>query len=229
MTQPNTNNDKDDIIINIHNLNIDLRNREIYLHSALDSDEESGVDFRSAIIFEKNIRYLNSISNEPILVHMHLPGGVWEDCFAIYDTIKMSRAKIGILAYTKVESASSVLIQAAPVRVLMPNSYMLIHYGSLSIDNEHKAAMSNLQWNELETEKMIDIFAERCSTSSIAQEKNWKKMMAKKHINGQLANKSDWILTANEAVYYGFADGVFGIKPYDSIESIKQLLKKKKI
>lgn len=227
MTQT-TNTDKDDIN-NIHNINIDIRNREIYLHSSLDFDEESGVDFHSAIMFEKNIRYLNSISNEPIVVHMHLPGGVWEDCCAIYDTIKTSKAKIGILAYTKVESASSVLIQAANIRILMPSSYMLIHYGSLTIDNEHKAAMSNLQWNELETEKMIDIFAERCSYSQIAQEKNWKKMMAKKHINAQLANKSDWILTATEAIYYGFADGIFGVKPYDSIDSIKHILKKKKI
>ena len=41
----------------------------------------------------------------------------------------------------------------------------------------------------------------------------------------QLANKSDWILDANEAVYYGFADGVLGSKKYPNIEAIKKIIK----
>ena len=65
----------------IHDYNIDTANREIYLHSYLsDNEEEGGVDYRSAVMFEKNLRYLNLISLEPILVHMHLPGGAWQDC-----------------------------------------------------------------------------------------------------------------------------------------------------
>ena len=123
VTTPNTD---IDFLNNIHNMCIDPKNREVYLHSSFDSEEESGVEFRSAIVFEKNLRYLNLISNEPILVHMHLPGGDWQDCMGIYDTIKASPSKIFILAYGKVESASSILFQAAHLRVLMPNTHMLI-------------------------------------------------------------------------------------------------------
>lgn len=215
-------------LVNIHHYGLDVENREVYLHSHISEteDTESGVDYRSAIVFEKNIRYLNCISNDPILVHMHMPGGVWEDCLSIFDTIKLSQSNIGILAYTKVESASSVIFQSAKQRILMPNAYILIHYGSLSIDNEHKAAMSSLQWNEKETNKMINIFTDRCMDSAFAQEKNWKKLMAKKHIQSQLANKSDWILDAEEAVKYGFADGVFGVGQFQSIDHIKRKLKK---
>jgi ATP-dependent protease ClpP protease subunit len=46
-------------------------------------------------------------------------------------------------------------------------------------------------------------------------------MMAKKHIVSQLANKCDWILTANEAVEYGFADGVLGSKRFPTIDFLK--------
>ena len=46
-------------IHNVNQFNIDIINREIYLHSDLSYNEEGGVDFRSAIIFEKNLRYLN--------------------------------------------------------------------------------------------------------------------------------------------------------------------------
>lgn len=217
------NNINDNQIIDIHNFNIDLKNREVYLHSYLDTSEgETGVDYRSAVVFEKNIRYLNTLSNDPILVHMHLPGGDWQDCLGIYDCIQTSKSKIIILASAKVESSSSVILQAAPLRILMPNVNMLIHYGSFSLDGEHsKAAASSIKWNEAECDKMIDIFTDRCMESQMAKEKNWKKMMARKHITSQLANKCDWILTASEAVEYGFADGVLGSKTFPNIDGLK--------
>jgi ATP-dependent protease ClpP protease subunit len=223
------NNSTDTQLQNIHMYNIDTVNREIFLHSYLDGDEESGVDYRCAINLEKNIRYLNSLSNEPILIHMHLPGGDWQDCLGMYDTIVYSKSKIIILAYAKAESCSGVLLQSAHLRVLMPNTNLMIHYGFLSLDSEHsKAAASSIKWNEKECEKMIDIFTDRCINSPIYKEKKWKRMMAKKHIMSQLNNQCDWILTADEAVKYGFADGVLGDSRFPSIESIKSQIKKNK-
>jgi ATP-dependent protease ClpP protease subunit len=210
----------------IHTFNIDVENREIYLHSCLDSEEEAGVDYRSAIVFEKNLRYLNLLSLEPIIVHMHLPGGDWQDCLGIYDHIKNSKSKVCIIAAAKVESSSSVLLQAADLRILSPNTNFLIHYGSISVDNEHKAALSTVQWSEKESVKMIDIFTERCMNSKICKEKKWKKMIARKHIITQLATKRDWILSSDEAVDYGFADGVLGSKKYPNVDYIKNLMKK---
>jgi ATP-dependent protease ClpP protease subunit len=209
----------------LHSYNVDIKNREIFLHSYLgETDVDPGIDYRSAIVFEKNLRYLNLLSNESIIIHMHIPGGEWEDCMAMYDAIKNSKSKTIILAYGKVCSASGVLFQAAHTRVLMPNVNVLIHYGSISLDGEHsKAASSNVQWNERECDKMIDIFVDRCMQSNMAKEKNWKRMMAKKHIQSQLASKCDWILNAQEAVLYGFADGILGDKKYSSIDALKKI------
>lgn len=213
----------------IHNYNLDIDNREIYLHAPFDNIEESNLDYRSAVIFEKNIRHLNLLSLDPILVHMHLPGGEWQDCLGMYDAIKASKSRVIIVAYAKAESSSSVLLQAADIRILMPNTNVLIHYGSFSLDGEHsKAAASSIKWNEQECDKMVDIFTDRCMQSMMAKEKNWKKMMARKHIESQLANKCDWILTAEEAVTYGFADGILGSKKYPNIDFIKHYAKKQK-
>lgn len=207
----------------IHNYGIDAQNREIYLHSHLEGEVESGVDYRSAITFEKNLRYLSMGSKDSVLIHMHMPGGDWEDCMAIYDAIQLSKVKTTILAYGKVQSASSVILQAPTYRVLTPNTNLLIHYGSISIDSEHsKAATNHVQWNERECDKMINIFVERCTNSPLAKEKNWKKVMIKKHIMSQLASRCDWILTAEEAVYYGFADGILGDSKYPNINSLKK-------
>ncbi len=60
----------------------------------------------------------------------------------------------------------------------------------------------------------------------MAKEKSWKRSMVKKHITSQLSNKSDWILNSEESVYYGFADGIFGESPYQSIDHIKKKLTK---
>lgn len=213
-------------LYDIHTYGIDVTNREIFLHSYFDGEEEPGVEYRSSITFEKNLRYLNMISLEPILVHMHLPGGDWQDCLGIYDTIKNSKSPVCIVAYAKVESSSTVLLQAADLRILNPNANFLVHYGSISVENEHKAALSMIQWSEKESIKMIDIFTERCMNSKICKEKNWKKMTVKKHIVTQLATKRDWILTAEEAVNYGFADGILGSKKFPNIDYIKNYMKK---
>jgi ATP-dependent protease ClpP protease subunit len=220
-------NTQHDLLYSVHNYGIDVKNREIYLHSYVsESEAEPGVDYRSAIFFEKNLRHLTSISKDPILIHMHIPGGDWEDCMAIYDIIRLCGCYTIILAYGKVQSASSVMLQAANSRILMPNTNMLIHYGSISFDGEHsKAAASSMQWNEKECDKMVDIFTERCMYGRISQEKNWKKMMAKKHIVSQLANRCDWILNAEEAVYYGFADGILGERKFSNIDSLKKISK----
>ena len=219
-------NEQNTSLENIHTYNVDPKNREIFLHSYItDGDEgDPGVDYRPAVYLQKNIRYLSLLSNDPILIHMHLPGGEWEDGMAMYDTIHLAKPKIIILAYGKVQSSSSVIFQSPDLRILMPNTNMLIHYGSISIDSEHtKAATSSVQWSEKESDKMIDIFTDRCMNSRIAKEKEWKRPAAKKHIKLQLASKCDWILTAEEAVYYGFADGIFGDKKYSSIEALKKI------
>lgn len=216
----------DQDIFTIHNYNIDIENREIYLHSYIGEDDEAGVDYRSAICLEKNIRYLSLLSDDPILIHMHLPGGDWEDCLGMYDVIRACKCKTIILAYAKVQSASSIIFQAADTRILMPNVNLLIHYGSITIDDEHKAALSSLKWSEKESAKMLDIFINKWLSSPMAKEKNWKKPFIRKHIESQLANKTDWILTAEEAVYYGFADGIVGSKEFANIETIKNYTKK---
>ena len=68
-----------DIIESIHCQNIDLKQREIYLHGQHGSfDDDPGVEYRMATTFIKNIRHLDYIKNEPILIHMHSLGETGE-------------------------------------------------------------------------------------------------------------------------------------------------------
>jgi len=214
---------------NIHLYNIDTSNRELYLYPYIDGeDEDPCVDYRCAIPLEKNLRFLDAQSLDPILIHMHLPGGYWEDAMGMYDAITHCRSRTIILAYAQVESASSIIFQAPSLRILMPNTYVLIHYGTFGAPaSDHpRTAINSVEWNQKESDKMINIFTEKCLNSPISKEKKWKKMIVKKHIISQLTNKGDWILSAEEAVYYGFADGILGSKKFPNIDYIKNLIKK---
>ena len=212
-------------ITQIHNFNIDIKQREIFLHSATDSDEEGGVDFRSAISLHKNLRYLNSIADDPIIIHMHIPGGEWCDCMSMYDAIRLSPSPVAILVYSRAESSGSIILQAADLRIMMPSSYTLIHYGTSFVDGDHKVAISNLEWSQKEAGRMVDIFTDKMMASPLIKEKKWRRVNAKKHIMSQLDNKADWILYPEQCINYGFADGILGVDNFSTLDDIKKYLK----
>jgi|APGre2960657404_1045060.scaffolds.fasta_scaffold00446_22 ATP-dependent protease ClpP protease subunit len=210
----------------IHNYSIDIKSREIFLHSSLENgEEEGGIDYRSATFLHKNLRYLNTLSREPIIIHMHIPGGEWSDCMSMYDVIGLCESPVGIVVYSRAESSGSIILQGADIRIMMPSSYMLIHYGFTSLDTEHKAAVSSLEWSQKEASKMVDLFTDKFVESKLCKEKNWKRPIAKKHILSQLDNKTDWIMYPQECIDYGFADGILGSEEYPNIDSIKTYLK----
>tara|TARA_B100002019_G_C21274915_1_gene604886 strand:+ start:13083 stop:13751 length:669 start_codon:yes stop_codon:yes gene_type:complete len=209
----------------LHNYNLDPTNREIYLHSAMYGDEDNGVDFKSAVSLHKNLRYLNQTSFDPIIIHMHIPGGEWSDCMSMYDAIRLSPSPIAIIVYSRAESSGSIILQAADLRIMMPNAYTLIHYGSTFVDGDHKVAVSNLKWSQEEASKMVDIFTDKFMVSPMLKEKKWKRPNAKKHILSQLDNKADWILSPEQSIHYGFADGIFGSDEYTYVDDIIKYLK----
>ena len=90
----------------LHNNNVMPEQREIFLHSYFDGADDSGVDYRASVVLEKNIRFLSFNSQDPILIHMLIPGGDWEDCLSMYDTLKLCKCQTTILGYGKIQSAS---------------------------------------------------------------------------------------------------------------------------
>ena len=127
--------------------NVDLHRRLIYLGSLSSDDKgnESGVDFRMSEILIKGISILESISSDPITIIMNNPGGDVYHGFAIYDAIKSSECNIRIVVYGMAMSMGSVILQAADYRVMMPNSTMMMHYGTNGIYDHSK---NFIKWSE---------------------------------------------------------------------------------
>ena len=108
---------KIDTIQDINHFGLDVDSRELYLHSHISSDEDdAGVDFRIVPQFLKNIRLLDKISQDPILIHMNLSGGDWSCGMAIFDAIELCRSHVTIVVYGQAESMSTIILQAADAR-----------------------------------------------------------------------------------------------------------------
>jgi ATP-dependent protease ClpP protease subunit len=212
-----------DTISDIHSYGLDVKNREIYLHSYVcNSEEDPGVEYRMATNLYKNIRLLDSINNDPIIIHMHSIGGNWNDGMTIYDSILLCKSYVTIIAYGQAESMSSIVLQAADKRVMTPNSYFMCHFGSSGYIGNYLDVQKGAAFEKRQCEKMLDIYSEVCLKSKYFKQQYTD--LTEEKVKNYLKRKfkdGDWFLDAHEAVYYGFADCVLNTRKCNSINGLK--------
>jgi ATP-dependent protease ClpP protease subunit len=199
-----------DLLDILHAYSLDIKHREIYLVGEPDvSDDtaEPGVEHLMASRFIKNLRFLSVSSKEPILVHMKTCGGYWEEGMAVYDAIRACPCHTTLVSYTHARSMSSIILQAADCRVLMPNSYFMYHHGDYQVSGDWTKVISNVDWDRRTEKIMLDIYAEKLNKKGVMKKKGPSKIKAALVKNMQ--RKIDVFLTAQEAVDWGFADQVF--------------------
>lgn len=215
--------DRSTVLYDLHEYGINEITRELFLHRYIHNESETagdcGVDYRMAVTFIKNLGFLDG-SKENIFVHMQSRGGDWNDGIAVYDAIKASIAPVTILAYAHARSMSSVILQAADVRVLMPNCDFVVHYGWTSRgEDRFTPVMNQMEHEKRLNDVMLGIYAGRCKDGKHFQTASRSQIM--NYIKVQLQDKTDWIMSAKEAVMYGFADGVLGTKGFETIKKIR--------
>jgi ATP-dependent protease ClpP protease subunit len=129
---------------------------------------------------------------------------------AIFDAIQMSRSYITIIAYGQASSMSSIILQAADYRYMTPNSHFMCHYGSTDINTDYLSAQNVADYERKTAIAMFEIYAKRCVEGQFFKDKFGKKP-SDKQVKNYLIRKlksGDWYLSADESVYYGFADSV---------------------
>tara|TARA_R100000008_G_C3587645_1_gene173792 strand:- start:6153 stop:6803 length:651 start_codon:yes stop_codon:yes gene_type:complete len=212
-----------DAVSDIQTHGIDLKNREIFLHGYIaNTDDDPGVDYKMAATFYKNIRTLDNISHDPIIIHMHSVGGSWNDGMTIFDSIVLCRSYVTVIAYGQAESMSSVILQGADKRVMMPNAYFMAHFGSSGYSGNYLDVQKGAAFEKKMTETMLDIYAEECVKGKYFKESyNEPDFDKVKNYLKRKLKDGDWYLDANEAVYYGFADLVLNTRKCSSIDSLK--------
>ena len=210
------------ILNDFHDYSACVKNRELFLHNYYpEHDGNQGVEYKMGNIFIKNLRALNITSNKNILIHLYSIGGEWNDAMAIYDAVQFSSSYITMLSYGQTESASTIILQAAGTRVLMPNSYFMVHYGSSGYYGQYQNVQN---WNKYEKyicDIMMTIYAQRCVEGEFFKSKKYTVDKVKKYLYNKFKS-GDWYLSAEEAVHYGFADGVLGGSEYPDLNNLNQ-------
>lgn len=212
-----------DTISDVNTYGLDCKNREIYLHPYIgNTDEDPGVDYRMAGIFYKNIRLLDTINQDPIVIHMHSVGGSWGDGMVIFDSIAIAQSFVTVIVYGQAESMSSIILQAADVRVMMPSSYFMCHYGTSGYEGNYLDVQKAAVFEKRDMETMMDIYAGNVVRGEYMRESytNPNEEKVKNFLKRKMKD-GDWYLNAEEAVYYGFADHVLGSDRYPHIDSLK--------
>lgn len=188
--------------------------REIYLHAK--DDDESTINFAVANAFYKELHILEKRIS-PILLHINTIGGDWDDGMAIYDVVKYSSCPINAIGHGCVYSMGSLILQAAKKRYLMPHCSFMVHLGSTSFDGEFQTAASTIEFYENGKSVMLEIYSERCQKGEFFVSKGMDKKKTEDFIYKKLREKTDWYMTAKEAVYYGFADKVLTHREYINV------------
>ena len=198
-----------DSVGEIHSYNVDVKNREIYINEFDDSGETGGVDHRMLQNFIKNINILKNISKDPITIYMQTVGGCWYSGMGIYDAIRNSRCRTNFISYGQLCSMGTVVIQAATRRLMTENSIFMCHFGSTDLSGDYLSSQNYAAVDKKNAEKMLSIYAEKChKTGEFFKQSEYSLSKTKSYIKRKLHN-GDWYMDAEEAIYYGFIDGIY--------------------
>jgi ATP-dependent protease ClpP protease subunit len=221
-TKRRTKSETSELIYDAHNFGIVIDTREIFIAPNLNqSIDDAMVDHVVAHQFIRNLQILNSLNDDPILVHMMTCGGAWDYGMAIYDAIKASYSYITILSYAHSRSMSSIIPQAADLRISMPNADFMIHWGYDAFAGNHTSVISEAEWAKKDASKMLDIYTEKCLDGQYFKDKNMDEKAVRRWLKNNMDKKQEFYMTARDAVDRGLLDGILGDEKFESIKSLK--------
>lgn len=179
----------------IHEYNLDIKNREIYLFGEIENDSLSCI---------KNLHYLSTLSDEPINLNLSTIGGSVEIGFGIYDAIKSNKCFISITCYGQIMSMGGIILQAADKRIIMPNTSFLIHKVYTGIEGSPNKIRALADMTQSLQRRAINILVDSSKKSELFKEKSEKQIL--NFYQKKLEEKEDWYLFGKEIIDLGLAD-----------------------
>ena len=115
-------------IESLHDYGIDEETRSIYFYDDVHDD--------SAAALIKNLNVLCTDNDKPVNIYMQTLGGCGFSGITLHDYIRSLRNNhVTIIVMGYCMSAGPIILQAADTRVCMPNSSIMIHEGSLFVND----------------------------------------------------------------------------------------------
>jgi hypothetical protein len=83
----------------------------------------------------------------------------------------------------------------------------MAHFGSTDCSGDYQSSQNWAELDKYNLELMLNTFAVKCQNGKFFQERGYNLSQTKSYIKRKMKN-GDWYLSSQDAVYYGFADGV---------------------
>ncbi len=214
-----------ELVTTVHDQGINPETNEIFLNSHINGPEDSGIDYRCTANFVKNFNLLEHLSDRPIIIHMNSIGGSISHGIAIYDLIKQSKRHVYIIGYSEVASMASIILQAADTRIITQNTALMVHNATLTINDCPTHGLRSFEKLLGGQEQfMSQVYAEKCVNGPFFKERGYSISKVKSYIRGRITQQLDWYLDSEEAMSFGFVDGILGSKEFPSLIDIKKTI-----
>ena len=177
---------------------LDVNNRTIFFQHF---EDEDSICSRFIDLFTKQMYVLENTNSKPItIVVPSSNGGCRTVGLGIYDVIKNCKCKTIIKATGGVFSAASFIFQAANVREMSKNCFMLIHRGEVICEDTVANAIEYTKQTEIEDVLIVDIYYHRMVKKN---PKITKAIIKEKYY----CDKDVW-LSAKECLKVGLIDKI---------------------
>jgi ATP-dependent Clp protease, protease subunit len=217
--------EKTELLGNILEHGIDLKNRRIYFGSLSDSNEDqSEFNWKSV---ERAIRALHILeaedSRKPIEIHMCSPGGDSYSLLRLHDAILSCSCQIKFFGSGEISSAATWIMACCDERNLTQNTYVLIHDSGSYETGEVPAKLTDAYIAMDQERRMQDRLNKMYAENSRMPEEFWSEIV-----------KRDVWLTAEETIMLGLADKIIEPKKRGNlrkarINALKQEVDKKEL
>lgn len=142
-------------------------------------------------------------SNKPLYIRLMSDGGSVSVARGIYDLIREFKSLVTIKCFGEVASSATIILQAADLRVMGPNSKLMIHVGENGDNSGHPRNAERLaEQDKIDEKWMEDKYLEK-----IKQKKpRFTRIKMKKML------EYDTYLNPKEALEFGLIDEIGDLK-----------------
>lgn len=169
---------------------------------------EPGVTHHMADRLELNLSILTHINpKRPVLIVMATCGGNWEEGMQMFGALLTCPNPITILGTKHCRSMSSIVPLAADRFVMRPPAEFMYHYGTWGFEG----LAGGQAWTEFAQLKKFNNMMLRIYVARLKEQGKFAKQHPAKirhMLEGNLDRKVDVFLSTDEAVQWGFSDGV---------------------
>lgn len=202
----------DYILEDVHDYRINRHSFTIYVGGdprvdPHDSPDEPGVEWTMADRFENNLSILSGINpRRPILIQMSSCGGDWEAGMQMFSAILTCPNPTTVLGVKWCRSMTSIIPLAADKFILRPPSKYMYHRGTFVFEGTDQEAETEDLERRRRHEIMLRIYTARVKSQGEFKELSERKIRTM--LDNNIKNKIDVWLSPDEAVAWGFADGL---------------------